>query len=89
MSDHGEYLRSRYVIEGATYDRLEAKCDRYRDALAELVRLKDGPRDEAYERDKPKAWQAAREALGAALSTTTCPRAPLHLHRPTGAPDDE
>jgi hypothetical protein len=32
-------------------------------ALAELVRLKDGPRGSAYERDKPLAWEAAREVL--------------------------
>jgi hypothetical protein len=31
-------------------------------ALRELVRLKDGPRDEAYELDKPEAWDAARAA---------------------------
>lgn len=41
-----------------------------RDALAELVRLKDGPRDEAYERDKPRAWDAARRALSAAPQET-------------------
>lgn len=35
------------------------------DALLMLVTLKDGPRDERYEADKPKAWQAAREALDA------------------------
>lgn len=32
-------------------------------ALRELVRLKDGPRDAAYERDKPLAWDRAREVL--------------------------
>jgi len=31
-----------------------------RGALAELVRLHDGPRDAAYERDKPTAWATAR-----------------------------
>jgi hypothetical protein len=39
--------------------------DRYRAALAELVRLKDGPRDDAYRAAKDAAWQAARDALGA------------------------
>lgn len=34
-----------------------------RNALAKLVELKDGPRDENYEREKPLAWQAARDAL--------------------------
>lgn len=32
-------------------------------ALVELVRLKDGPRDAAYERDKPLAWSRARAVL--------------------------
>jgi hypothetical protein len=34
-----------------------------RAALVELVALKDGPRDAEYERRKPLAWQAARDAL--------------------------
>jgi len=33
------------------------------EVLAELVRLKDGPRDAAYERDKPIAWARARAVL--------------------------
>ena len=33
-------------------------------ALRELVRLKDGPRDAAYVAAKDAAWQAARAALG-------------------------
>lgn len=28
-----------------------------------LVDLKDGPRDSVYLREKPKAWQAARDLL--------------------------
>jgi hypothetical protein len=40
-----------------------APPDRCRAALAELVRLKDGPRDAAYRAAKDAAWQAAREAL--------------------------
>lgn len=39
-------------------------------ALRELVRLKDGPRDAAYERDKPKAWDAARAAAVPVPDTT-------------------
>lgn len=35
------------------------------EALAELVQLKGGPRDEEYERRKPLAWQRAGEALSA------------------------
>jgi hypothetical protein len=38
---------------------------RLRAALAELVRLKDGPRDDAYRAEKDAAWQSAREALTA------------------------
>jgi hypothetical protein len=33
-------------------------------ALEELVRLKDGPRDDAYRAGKDAAWDAARRALG-------------------------
>lgn len=44
---------------------LKAENERLRAALAELVRLKDGPRDDAYAEAKPKAWQAARDALEA------------------------
>jgi hypothetical protein len=32
-------------------------------ALAELVRLKDGPRDDAYREAKEAAWQRARDVL--------------------------
>lgn len=32
-------------------------------ALRELVRLKDGPRDDAYRATKDAAWDAARAAL--------------------------
>jgi len=41
----------------------EAERVRLREALTELVALKDGPRDEDYYRRKPLAWQKAREAL--------------------------
>lgn len=34
-----------------------------REALSELVRLKDGPRDEEYERQKELAWERARRVL--------------------------
>lgn len=56
---HAELLEA----ERDRYRAAERECDSYREVLAELVRLKDGPRDAAYERDKPKAWQAARDAL--------------------------
>lgn len=45
------------------HEKLQAERDAYRYVLEELVRLKDGPRGELYERDKPAAWQAARDAL--------------------------
>lgn len=35
-----------------------------RTAARELLRLKDGPRDEDYERRKPEAWKRLREAVG-------------------------
>lgn len=34
------------------------------ETLRELVRLKDGPRDDAYRAAKDAAWDAAREVLG-------------------------
>lgn len=40
-----------------------ADHDPVRAALAHLVRLKDGPRDDAYRAEKEGAWQAARDAL--------------------------
>lgn len=39
------------------------KAGKVREALAELVRLKDGPRDDAYRDGKDAAWQRARELL--------------------------
>jgi hypothetical protein len=44
-------------------DEARTEADRLRTALTELVRLKDGPRDDAYRAAKDDAWQAAREAL--------------------------
>lgn len=41
----------------------KAQRDRYRAALEDLVRLKDGPRDEAYRVAKEQAWERARLAL--------------------------
>jgi hypothetical protein len=34
-----------------------------REALSELVALKDGPRDANYEARKPEVWERARMAL--------------------------
>lgn len=44
---------------------LIAERDEARAALADLVRLKDGPRDAAYETAKPAAWSRARAFLAA------------------------
>ncbi len=40
------------------------------EALLDLVVLKDGPRDAEYAHLKPKAWEAAREAVEALLPKT-------------------
>jgi len=40
------------------------QCKRAIAALAELVDLKDGPRDDDYRRRKPAAWAEARRVLG-------------------------
>lgn len=42
------------------------QLDAARAALAVLVALKDGPRDDTYEAAKEAAWQAARDALQSA-----------------------
>lgn len=59
---HGQCVKTARA-EAAARARDEATC---REALARLVALKDGPRDEAYERGKPLAWDQARAALTAA-----------------------
>jgi hypothetical protein len=45
------------------YDRVVEELEETREALAELVRLKDGPRDDAYRAAKDAAWERAREVL--------------------------
>jgi hypothetical protein len=68
---------------------LRERAEQAEEALRELVRLKDGPRDEAYERDKPKAWDAARAALSALPETCeTCDGTGYHtFYPPVGAYD--
>lgn len=51
----------RYLIRHSM--RLYRERNDYCAALAELVRLKDGPRDEAYRTSKDAAWERARELL--------------------------
>lgn len=43
--------------------RLEARLAEAVKALAELVRLKDGPRDDVYRAAKDAAWDTAREVV--------------------------
>jgi len=43
--------------------RLATRISDLEGVLAELVRLKDGPRDNAYRAAKDAAWDAARRAL--------------------------
>jgi hypothetical protein len=54
----------------ASWDRVEYvradQSDPLRAALAELVRLKDGPRDDVYRAAKDAAWQRARDVLAEA-----------------------
>lgn len=57
-ADTGDAFCGRCAVELAS-----SEASTYRTVLARLVALKDGPRDAAYERDKPAAWQAARDAL--------------------------
>lgn len=52
-----------YEFQRVRADHAIAESEQMREALSKLVELKDGPRDERYEREKPLAWQAAREAL--------------------------
>jgi hypothetical protein len=44
---------------------VQKATDSIRDALALLVQLKDGPRDQVYYDTRDEAWQSAREALAA------------------------
>lgn len=61
-------LGKRYVavsewVKTRIDERNQARYERDA-ALAELVRLKDGPRDEEYVRAKVAAWNMARQCLG-------------------------
>jgi len=46
------------------YEVLDERVQAVRAPLVELVRLKDGPRDDAYRAAKDAAWDAARAAIG-------------------------
>jgi hypothetical protein len=56
-------MEARVLVEAARRqhaDQLRGAVD----ALAELVRLKDGPRDDVYRAAKDAAWDAARTIVG-------------------------
>ena len=61
------------VAQGRAEDRVrqaESERDNYRDALRNLVDLKDGPRDAHYEQAKPMAWDMARMLVGSEAKVT-------------------
>lgn len=61
------------VAQGRAEDRVrqaESERDNYRDALRNLVDLKDGPRDAHYEQAKPMAWDMARMLVGSQATVT-------------------
>lgn len=64
--DHFEAYRHVAGAVAAVVEPLPAEKDAAEAALAELVRLKDGPRDAAYEEAKPYAWAQARLVLSEA-----------------------
>ena len=51
----------------------DAAPDSIRDALALLVQLKDGPRDQVYYDTRDEAWQSARDALASGAGTRPQP----------------
>jgi hypothetical protein len=55
-------VQIRAALEAAL-PHLVPQSDMLRSALADLVWLKDGPRDDDYYKAKDAAWQAARDAL--------------------------
>lgn len=61
LPDGEDKQRLRVAVKDAMGALGEA--GRVRQALTELVRLKDGPRDDAYRETKDAAWQRARELL--------------------------
>jgi hypothetical protein len=57
--------------------RWAQRAHRAEGVLARLLALRDGPRDENYEREKPLAWEAAREALTTPPPPAAPPGEPL------------
>lgn len=62
--DLTEYQARTWKAEAAN-DALARRVETLTSVGAWLLHLKDGPRDADYEREKPQAWQALREALAA------------------------
>jgi hypothetical protein len=56
--DEGTVRETRQAVARLTRDVADLRA-----ALSALVRLKDGPRDEAYRVEKDAAWQVARDVL--------------------------
>lgn len=54
-------IRDRIATERIA--ELQEQSEAVREALTELVKLHDGPRDDDYEKRKPLAWAAARAVL--------------------------
>ena len=75
-TDHLETLE-RLQSALAREREAEARAERAERALGTLVRLKDGPRDEAYEAAKPAAWEAARAAVSGVAPTAPARHATL------------
>ncbi len=79
--DHFEAYRHVAEAVAAVVEPLLAEKDAAEAALAELVRLKDGPRDAAYEEAKPYAWAQARLVLSEA--------SPVSLDEPGSVEEQE
>jgi hypothetical protein len=64
------YAESALEFAELALDRQEANMAELVAAATELLRLKDGLRDEAYESAKPAAWERLRAAVAAATPTS-------------------
>lgn len=66
----GRQLRTAKAEAADEERRLVSERDTLKDALRNLVDLKDGPRDEHYEVAKPMAWDMARMLVGSERKVT-------------------
>lgn len=60
-----EYWQDRCLDHATALDESRIRVRALESALQELVRLKDGPRDDAYRAAKEDAWETARSLVGA------------------------